>query len=289
MTLLRPEWLLALPLLLALGWHLSRRAGSLGDWERASDPALLRAMAALGQVEGQGRGTGWLAALMAAGVVVLALSGPAVQRRDTVSFRNLDAAIFVLDASDSATESPLWPQVVALGRHGITALGTRPGALVVYAGDAYVATDMTGDHRQLGQTLSLIDGDTVPDRGSRPERGLETALRLLDEGNVLYGDVVLIGDGGGIGPNALAVAQEIARRGARLSVVPMGGDLSGLVAGGQVFDPGDSGAFARFLSDEGRAQLIAQDYPLLFWRDLGPWMLALSLLPLLWLFRRTGA
>ncbi len=34
-TLLRPLWLLALPLLAAAGWWLTRRAGGLGDWERA--------------------------------------------------------------------------------------------------------------------------------------------------------------------------------------------------------------------------------------------------------------
>lgn len=291
MTLLRPEWLLALPLLAGFAWWLSRRVGGIGDWERVSDPGLLQAMTQMGRVQRQGQGSGWKAALLAACLAILALTGPAVQRRDTVSFRNLDAAIFVLDASDSATESPAWPQLVALARHGMAALGTRPGALVVYAGDAYVATDVTGDLKQLGQTLSLVDGETVPDKGSRPERGLNMALQLLAEGDVIYGDVILFSDGGGYGPQVVAAAQRIAARGARLSVVPIGDPVAGALAvgGGDVFALEDTLRFASFLNGQGRAQLMAQDYPLLYWRDLGRWLLALALLPLLTLFRRAAA
>ncbi|MBP0484772.1 vWA domain-containing protein [Sagittula salina] len=289
MTLLRPEWLLALPVLAAFGWAMLRRELGLGDWVKAADPRLLRALAAMGQVEGDRRDTGPLAVLAAAGLVVLGLAGPAVERRDAVSFRNLDAAILVLDASTSATESPDWTQIVAMGRHGLSTLGTRPGGLVVYAGDAYVASDVTGDLRQLGQTLSLVDAETVPDPGSRPERGLALALSLLEQAQVLQGDVILFSDGAGVGPEALSLAARIADRGARLSVVPMGGaDLETLAQLGQghVFSPEDTTAFAAFLADEGRAQRMAQDYPLLYWRDLGRWLLALALVPLLWLFRR---
>ncbi|EBA06951.1 vWA domain-containing protein [Sagittula stellata] len=290
-TLLRPEWLLLLPLLAGLGWWLHRQRGQLGGWERAANPALLQALAALGRVSHSRGGTGLFAALGAAAIGILALSGPAQERRDAVSFRNLDGAVFVIDASPSVTGSDRWSQLQTMGRFGVSALGTRPGGLVVYAGDAYVASDLTRDLRQLGQTVSVIDAETVPDKGSRPGRGLALATQMLEDGQVLAGDVVLFTDGAGLGPDTLAEAQAIAARGARLSVVTLNApsaetETLSRVGNGRTFTLDQTDAFARFLSEDARTRLEAQDFPLLFQRDFGRYLLALALLPLLLLFRR---
>ncbi|WP_417718704.1 VWA domain-containing protein [Salipiger sp.] len=291
LSLLRPLWLLALPLLAALALWLKRRRGGLGDWERVADPALLGAMGALGKVEaGDDRPHG-RAALLAAALVVIALSGPSVERRDAQSFRNLDGVVFVVDVSRSVTEDPLWPQLLTAGRFGIAALGTRPAGLIVYAGDAYVATDLTRDTRQLGQTLSVLNPDTVPDAGSRPERALALADRMLTEAQVMAGDVILLTDGAGLGPEALATAEAIAARGARLSVLSTTADRAGAetlarIGNGRTFGIDQSEALAGWLSENARAQLERQNYPLLFHKDLGRYLLFAALLPMLWLFRR---
>ena len=189
MTFLRPSWFLALPVLAAIGWWLYQRRGGLGDWQAASDPVLLRAMAALGRVDNSASRVPLVALLVMAAITVFALTGPAIERRDTLSFRNLDGVLFIIDASPSVTEHARWPQLQTMGRFGLASLGTRPGGLIAFAGDAYVATDMTLDHLQLGQTFSLIDADTVPNPGSRPERALALASELLETAEVLAGDV----------------------------------------------------------------------------------------------------
>lgn len=291
MTLLRPEWLLALPLLAVAGWLLHRQRGGLGGWDRVADPRLLQAMTALGRVERRGSALALLAVLASAGITVLALTGPAVERRDALSFRNLDGAVFVLDASPSMTGGDGWQAMQIAARYGIAALGSRPGGLVVYAGDAYVASDLTADLRQLGQTLSLIDEGTVPDPGTRPERGLALALRMLDEAGVLAGDVVLFTDGGGLGPATLEQAAAIAARGARLTLVtaeaPPPAALTHAEAGqGRALTADDPEALAGWLGDGARQDLVRQDFPLLFRRDLGRWLLVLAMAPLLLLFRR---
>lgn len=291
LTLLRPLWLLALPGLALLAVWLRRRRGGLGDWARVADPALLRAMEALGRVAPGSGGVPGLAGLAVAALAALALAGPAVERRDALSFRNLDGVVLVVDVSPSVVDSPRWPQLLTMGRFGVAALGSRPAGLVVVAGDAYVATDMTADTAQLGQTLSLLGPDTVPDPGSRPERGLRLAARMLREAAVLEGDVVLLTDGGGLGAESLAAAAEIAGQGARLSIVQIGAASAETAAhvavgGGRSFGLADTDAFAAWLSDAARTRLERQDYPLLFWHDLGPWVLALALLPALLLFRR---
>lgn len=126
-TLLRPLWLLALPVLAGLAWWLWSRRQGLGDWQRAADPGMIRAMAALGRVEAQAGRSGLWAGMAVLGIAVLALAGPAVERRDTPSFRNLDGVLFVVDASASVMEDARWPRMQALGRFGLASLGTRPG------------------------------------------------------------------------------------------------------------------------------------------------------------------
>ncbi|MEY8828470.1 VWA domain-containing protein [Sedimentitalea sp. XS_ASV28] len=291
--LLRPQWLLALPLLVAAMLMLRRRRARLGDWEQVIDPQMLAAMRMLGRVEQTGGGTRGVLALAAAALVAVALAGPATERRDAAVYRNLDGVVFVLDASPSATGSADWTELQTLGRFGVAALQSRPAALIVYAGDAYLATDMTADTIQLGLTMSLVGADTVPDPGSRPELGLALADRVLQEAEVLAGDVLLISDGEGIGPATLSAAAEIAARGARLSVVvpQVSPQIETLArtGNGRVFAAGQSEDLSEFLAVSARERLEKQDYPLLFWADWGRFLLLPALLLMLPMFaRRTG-
>lgn len=293
-TLLRPIWLLALPFLALLGWWLWSRRGGLGDWDKAADPALIQAMAALGRIERSASRGPLIAGLAAAALAVLALTGPAVERRDTLSYRNLDGVLFLIDASASVTEDVRWPQLVTMGRFGVNVLGSRPGALIVFGGDAYVATDMTADHLQLGQTLSLIDAKTVPDKGSRPGRAMDLAGRLLTEAQVIAGDVVIFTDGAGLDPGSLQAAEAIATLGARLSVVALHDPTPVMLAhaqigDGRVFTLEQTDELGEWLGEEARTRLERQEHPLLFWKDMGRYFLILTLLPLLLLFRREAA
>ncbi|SFS81104.1 Ca-activated chloride channel family protein [Sulfitobacter marinus] len=289
--LLRPWWLLGLPVLALVGWWLLTRRGGLGDWQKASDPALLRAMAALGRIDTSSSRVPVLAMLAVVAIALLALSGPAIERRDTVSFRNLDGVLFVIDTSASVTDDVRWPQMQAMARFGSASLGTRPGGLIVYAGDAYAAVDMTLDHLQLGQTLSLLDAKTVPDVGTRPERALMLARDLLREAQVIAGDVILFTDGDGLGAASLRQAATIAGQGARLSVVSLNApsaaiDTHAAAGAGRVFTLDQSDVFAAWINETARTRLEAQDYPLIFWKDMGRYLLLLALFPLLLLFRR---
>jgi Ca-activated chloride channel family protein len=223
--------------------------------------------------------------------LIIALAGPAVERRDAVAFRNLDGVVFVLDASSSVVDSPRWPQMLTMGRFGIASLGSRPAGLVVYGGDAYVATDITGDVRQLGQTLSVVDRDTMPDPGSRPERGLALARRIQQEAEILAGDVIMMTDGAGLTPRAFAEAEAIAARGARLSVISLEAPTAGIetlvqIGGGRVFTLDQTDALSGWMRTSARERLEQQDYPLLFWSDYGRWLLVLVLIPAMLLFRR---
>ncbi|GJD51851.1 hypothetical protein OPKNFCMD_4610 [Methylobacterium crusticola] len=301
-TLLRPAWLLALPLLALLAWRAAYRAGPLGDWGRAVEPHLMAALAARGGVRpGRRPARGLIAA--AAALVLLGLAGPAIRRRDAAGFRNLDATILVMDLSRSVAEGGRLGAARALAQGAAEAAGSRQVALVVYAGDAYLAAAPTTDRDALGTILFALDGGTVPDRGSRPARALALARRTLAEGAVVSGDVLLIGDGGGIDPATVREAAGLAGEGHRLHTLfvptpalppeappPQRAALDRLAGtGGGVAGSLDApGPVLAALGETTARHLAAGGYAVLAWQDLGRWLAGLALLPALLLFRRSA-
>ena len=302
-ALLRPWWLAVLPVVALLALRAAWRAAPLGDWRKAVDPALMRLMERRGAVLGGRRRTNFAAALAAA-LIGLALTGPALERQDATTFRNLDATVIVLDLSRSITEGGSLKEVRQTAQGVAEAAGTRSVALVVYAGDAYLAMSPTTDRDSLGTTLFALDADTVPDRGSHPERGLALARRTLAEADVVAADVVLISDGDGIGEAALREARALRERGWRVQglFVPAAKSLPPGVpqpdraaldrlagAGGGV--AADLAAPAPVLDAVGAStaqHLAAGGYTVLAFADYGRWLLLLAALPALLLFRRTA-
>ncbi|MEP2028256.1 MAG: VWA domain-containing protein [Paracoccaceae bacterium] len=298
-SLLRPFWVLALPVIAALAvWSMRRRA-VLGDWGAHIDPHLMDAMRAMGKVDVASKGRARQLHFWIAGGICLALTGPALERGNGQTFRNLDGVIFVVDVSGSMARDPIWPRALTSVRAGLSGLGTKPAALVVYAGDSYLASTLTLDHLQLSQTVALLDDETVPDRGSRPALALEQAADLLKTTQVLAGDVVLLSDGSGFGPETLKAASAIAQQGGRLSVVqalttvsgekPVAGEVFDALAqqgGGAVYSVDQLEELRDVLGESAEQRFAKQDFQLLFWRDYGRYLLLLALIPAAALFRR---
>lgn len=302
-VLLRPWWLLAIPAVAVLAFRAAARSAPLGDWARAVDPALMALMARRGGVLG-GRRRANLAAAVAAGLVALALTGPAAERKDAATFRNLDATVIVADLSRSVAEGGGLKDLRQSAQAVAEAAGTRSVALVVYAGDAYLATPPTTDRDSLGTTLFALDADTVPDRGSHPERGLALARRTLSEAGTVAADVVLLTDGDGIGEAALREARAMRDRGWRLHglfvpadrTLPPGAPKPDRAALDQLMAAGggvaaDLASPAPVLDAVGAStaqHLAAGGYTVLAFADLGRWLLVFAMVPALVLFRRSA-
>jgi len=297
--LLRPHWLLALPALALLFFVVAPRVTALAAWDRAVDPVLMAALQRLGRVVPGANRRNWFP-LATAAAIALALVGPAREVRDAHVFRNLDGLILVVDLSRSVAEGGDLPAALTASRLVLQAAGTRPAALVVYGGDAYLASAFTQDHRALGMMIAVLDGKTVPNPGSRPERGLAAARRSLSDADVVAGDVVLVSDGGGIGDAAFREAADIAARGGRVSSLIVaaragppsdGAQRTALEAlarsgGGAVADVLDPGAIADLVGQKWTARHASGDFAALAWQDFGRFVLVLALFPALCLFRR---
>ncbi len=303
LTLLRPLWFLALPIVAVLALRAAWRSAPLGDWSKAVDPHLMALFARSGALLG-GRRQANLAAALAAGVLALALTGPAIERPEAATFRNLDATVVVLDLSRSVTEGGRFKEARQAAQSVAEAAGTRSLALIVYAGDAYTALSPTNDRETLATTLFALDADTVPDRGSHPERGLALARRTLAEANVVAADVVLISDGDGVGQAAEREAAAIRDKGWQLhalfvpaaKALPPGAprpDRAALdrlagAGGGRAADIDNPQAVLDRVGASTAQHLAAGGFGVLAFADFGRWLLLLALVPALLLFRRSA-
>lgn len=296
--LLRPVWLLAIPALALMAVLFARRVQSLGAWDQAVDTPLMAALDRLGKVSHGAKQMRWLAPLIA-GLIALALTGPAKERHDGVAFRNLDGVVIAVDLSSSMIEGGRFTDAQTTARLIAQSVGSRQVALVVYGGDAYRASAFTTDGAALGQTIAFLDGETVPDGGSRPERALALARQMIEEAEIVLGDVVLITDGGGLSPLAQAQAQALHEAEIPLSTIFVPSNIEGApkvdradvdalaeIGGGASGDLLDPFPVTRALEQGLQRRLREMDSAVQTQRDYGRYLLLLAILPALALFRR---
>ncbi|MCV2445672.1 vWA domain-containing protein [Paracoccus sp. DMF] len=285
MILLRPWWLAVLPLLVLAAWLRWRRGPDAGGWQAVLAQPMLAGLAALGLIRAA---PGWLRLLPWAGGLALALglAGPAVPRADAPVFAQSDAVVIAMDLSDSVLRGGL-ADAQAGAAQVMAALPGRPVGLILYAGEAYTAAAPTADPRVLESLLAVLDRDTMPDKSSNPAAALALAGQML--AGLARGDLVLISDGGGVDAAAEAEAQRLHAAGVQVQALSVAGDPAA-----------DAGALTRIARRvvpatapgpvvAALARSALGDDPALRalqYRDLGPWIAALALLPLLWQFRR---
>ncbi len=295
-AILRPWWLLALPVV-AIAYLMTKpRGGALGAWEKAADPHLLAAMLARGaSAGGKLRAPAILFALV---IGILALAGPALRRTSHDRLRNLDATVIIMDVSSDMTNSAI--RGAASAAHDVLQhAAARQAGLIVYAGDAYVASGLTDFSGALDADLFALDDQTVPDPGIRPDRALALARTMLEEAHVIHSDVVLISTGGGLeGAAASREAIALAAASHRLYTIDAAtrvnarraSALADLAAAGGGFsvDTLQPGRLLDALSAEGVDRTANSIINTLDWRDLGRLLLLLAALPLLFEFRKAA-
>jgi len=318
---LRPEWLWALPLVIAAAVLLARRQLGPGGWQNVVAPSLAphvlsRSAARRGDYRWWLFGVGGVLA-------VLALAGPAWQRIDQPVFRSDQALVIALDLSRSMDAQDLTPSRLSRARLKILDTLERRGsgqtALVVYSSNAFTVTPLTTDTDTIAALVNSLSTDIMPSRGSYPVAAIAKGRQLLEQAGALFGEVLLITDGGS-SPAAERVARDLKAAGYTLSVLgvgtaegaPIPRTNGGFVTGqsGQIAVPrleesslralatAGGGRFAVLSTDDrdletllagevGRRQATDQMLATDLWREEGPWLLLL-LLPLAALAFRRG-
>jgi Ca-activated chloride channel family protein len=321
---LRPLWLLALPLGPLLAWSLWRRLHEGVQWRDVCDPHLLPHLLVT-PVAARRKWPYWIL-IAATTLALLALAGPAWERLEQPVYRTLNARAVVLDLSRSMDATDYPPSRLTRARFKAVDIlrrsRDRPVGLAVFAADGFIITPLTEDANTIISLLPAVNTDIMPAQGSRPDRGLEVVMRMLERGGARRGDVILITDGVK-GQRTKAQAAKLRAAGFRVSVLaagtPEGGPIP--VQGGGFFKQLDGGIvvamtdydalravaqagggrFASLSNDDSDIDyLLSSEIPQPLdldlqatertsetWRDRGPWLLLL-LLPLAALGFRRG-
>ena len=248
---LRPGWLLLLPLIPVLLFWLARARRDRRRWEAVCDPALLPHVLLAAPPQDRRRWPGVLIGL-AALLGVTALAGPAWERLPQPVFRSESAVVVALDLSRSMAASDLSPSRLERARYALRDLlsARREGqtGLVVFAADAFVVSPLTDDVRTIEAQVPALEPDLMPTQGSRPERAIELAARLLSQAGAGRGEILLLTDGAAEPAAAAQAAREAAALGYTVSVLGVG-----TATGAPVPDP-DGG----FVTDASGGIVIAR-------------------------------
>jgi Ca-activated chloride channel family protein len=298
-ALLRPWWLLALPVLALLFILTKPRSSALASWQRAVDAPLLAAMVARGGTSGTGRV--WSPIVLAVVLGILALSGPALRSTDQDHLRNLDATLIVMDLSQDVTGGPQLRTAASAAHDVLDHSAARQAGLILYAGDAYLASALTDDTNGIDPLLFALDDKTVPDLGVRTDRALSLARKVLREAHIIQGNVVLISGGGGLeGEGARKEAAALRAAGHRVDVLAVSGSgddarrsaaTAGVAAagGGLAEDALRPDRVLTALSGQSIQHLGTSAIVAIGWRDIGRFLLIAAAFPLLLGFRRVAA
>ncbi|OWJ91878.1 hypothetical protein B6S59_22560 [Pseudomonas sp. A46] len=220
---LRPAWLLLLPPLGWLLWQLWHRERRSGRWEqllpRAFQPWLLAG--------GRQRGTRlpWLALGQAWLLCLLALLGPSWQQVEQSTQKRADPLVVMLELTPAMLATDIAPsrleQAKRKLRDLLDARRDAQTAIIVYAGSAHSLVPLSDD---LMTSLNLIDSlkpSIMPLPGRRADLAVGQAMRLLDQGALGRGRLLLITSGLDQQEQA-GIRQALGSRGERLAILGIG-------------------------------------------------------------------
>ena len=318
---LRPGWLVLIIPGCWLVFRLHQRWKQRTDWSGVVEPHLLELLL----VEARGIRRTWIPWMLSLMLILVltAMAGPVLEKRSVPVLKKNLAKVLVLDVSHSMLAEDLRPNRIERAKFKLRDLLNRidegETALIAYAGDAHVISPLTSDTHTITTLLPGLEPDIMPHRGSRPDRAMELAVKLLDGHSANPGEVIWLTDG--IPENMIpTVAQLLGRH--RLSVIGVGTEKGAPIPGkNSGFLKNSKGGIVMSRLDTSRLQALAQqkggtfqilrnddqdleivlNQPILMneyledetekqgdiWREEGPWLL-LIMLPLAALMFRRG-
>lgn len=184
--LLRPLWLLALPVLALLWWRIRAAARTSPPGNHAIAPHLAAAMTVSTDQNHRLRSIDGVCLLGA--LLALAASGPAWSRLPDPLVAETAPLIAVLKVDGSMEQQDLAPSRLARARFKLEDLiASRAGArtaLIAYAGSAHRVAPLTGDINILRPLLNGLSAKVMPVKGQYATKALELAIAELANSEV---------------------------------------------------------------------------------------------------------
>ncbi len=220
--IIRPEFLLLLPLALAFWLWLNRRSTAT-DWHNYL-PA--RSIAVLQVRRSSSKSLLKWALLTIWLLIILAASGPSWQKQSLPALENQRALVVLLDLSPSMRSTDVAPDRITRARFELIdvlrAFEDGQLGLVAYAGSAHIVSPLTDDANNISALVPALSPDVMPDQGSNVEAAVELAQRLLDDAGIGSGNLLLITDG--VDEGALVEIRKLLKPQRSLSILGVGSD-----------------------------------------------------------------
>ena len=256
---LRPEWLIAIPIVaLFLLLHL-RRSGKNSGWEDICDPALLNYQLAQ-RSNTKNRSFNFLhwtvPVILTLGI--FSLAGPTWEKKEQPVFQQGNALVIILDLSFSMNARDLKPSRLERAKLKLIDIlkQKKEGqtALIAFAGDAHTVSPLTIDSKTIMSLLPALDSSIMPLTGSHLLDALATAKQLFKNAGFAQGDILLLSDGvDSSQQKALASSiKKLRRQGYRFSVIGVGSP-----AGSPIPTPGQGG----FIKDQSGQVVLSKLAP----------------------------
>lgn len=192
---LRPFWLLILPLLAWLLWRLWHRQRQIGRWQRLLPEAFHAALLTRGKLRNSRRpwlllGTAWLLACVA-------LLGPSWQHAEQPNLSRVDPLVILLETTPAMLAADVRPNRLEQAKRKILdLLHTRDDAqtaVVAFAGSAHTLVPLSNDIATTQNLLDALQPDLMPEPGHRAELAVAHGIELLARGANGRGRLLLIG------------------------------------------------------------------------------------------------
>ena len=204
-------------------WILRRRKHHSG-WQDLVDPALAPFILT-GRERRESLSALIIFSLLAL-LSILALAGPAWEKKEVPVFRQQQALVIALDLSASMYAQDLSPNRLEQARFKVMdILQARKGeqtGLVVFAGDAFPVSPLTDDIKTIEAQMKNLSPDIMPVQGGFLSLAIERSMELLQQSGAKSGNILLITDGMTDGAQALSAARAALAKGVNISVLGVG-------------------------------------------------------------------
>lgn len=193
--LLRPFWLLILPLPIWLLWRLWHRQRQIGRWQRLLPEAFHAALLTRGRLRNSRRpwlvlGAAWLLAC-------LALLGPSWQQAEQPRLSRADPLVVLLDTTPAMLAADVQPNRLEQAKRKILDLlqarQDAQTAVIAFAGSAHVLIPLSNDIATTQNLLDALQPALMPEAGHRADLAVQRGLELLEQGANGRGRLLLIG------------------------------------------------------------------------------------------------
>ncbi|WP_314919237.1 tetratricopeptide repeat protein [Pseudomonas helleri] len=190
----RPEWLLVLPLLCWLLWKLWHRQKRAGRWQMILPEAFHRVLLSGGN--GRDSKLPWIALGLAWLLALFALLGPSWERVEQSAQKPADPLVVMLELTTQMLATDSQPNRLEQARRKLYDLlqsrSDAQTAIIVYAGSAHTLVPLSDDMATSRNLLEAVKPSIMPQPGNRADLAVNKALKLLDQGALGEGRLLLV-------------------------------------------------------------------------------------------------